>query len=240
MKTRAGAAVRSAMWVASLAMLALPACRGGESQPPGAPSASAGLTATDPAVVAESFIEASRALTDSAVPIVSDMERAMSTDPRVLVSMLETSAGGGTAARRYAKAMLDSDRGEALGRQLDIVLRGGDPQQSISTALSKSFPRDESAFFDNAEDAGFFAGAVAWALEEQADPRRAASRLALGLHVSVSADDPPEGSWNDWIRDIVFPRDSSKSARPGVPAEHAFDRAFRRTMGVPGTARVTH
>ncbi len=236
MTTRAGAAVRSTLIAASLIVQCLSACHGGESQPPGAASPPAGLAASDPAVAAESFLEASRRLNDglSATelePLVSAMERAMSGNPRALIATLESSIGGDGAIRRYAKAMLETGRGEPLGRQLAVVLRGGDPRADIRSALSKSLPREGSVWFDNAEDAGFFAGAVAWALEKQSDSASAAASLAAGLRVEIPSSSPVSGSWRAWLHDVVFPPRTGDGARPSVPAEHTFDQAFRRVAG---------
>jgi hypothetical protein len=230
---RAGAAARSTLIAASLVVQCLSACHGGESPAPGAAPPPAGLAASDPNVVAGSFLEVSRRLNDGQgtadlAPLVSAMERAMASNPRALVAKLESSVGGDGAIRRYAKAMLDAGRSEPLGRQLAVILRGGDPQAEIRSALSKSSPRDGSVWFDNAEDAGFFAGAVAWALERQSDPGSAAAGLAAGLRVAIPSSDPLEGDWRAWLRDAVFPPDGPESARPGVPAVQAFDMAFRR------------
>jgi hypothetical protein len=233
MTTRAGAAVRSTLIAASLVVQCLSACHGGESEPPGAASPSAGLAASDPAVAAKSFLEASRRLNDGLSgaelePLVSAMERAMSGNPRTFIATLESGIGGDSAIRRYAKAMLETGRGEPLGRQLAVILRGGDPRAQIPSALNMSSPRDGSVWFDNAEDAGFFAGAVAWALEQQADPAAAAASLAAGLGVEIPSSNSVSGNWRTWLRDVVFAPNAREGARPGVPAEHTFDQAFRR------------
>jgi hypothetical protein len=237
MTTRAGAAARSTLIAASLIVQCLSACHGGESPPAGAASPPAGLAASEPAVVAESFLEASRRLNDGLgaselEPLVSAMERAMSANPRAHIATLESSIGGDSAVRRYAKSMLETGRGEPLGRQLAVILRGGDPRADVRSALSMSSARDGSVWFDNAEDAGFFAGAVAWALEQQADPASAAASLAAGLGAEIPRRTPVSGGWRTWLRDVVFPPDAGERARPGVPAEHAFDQAFRRVVGV--------
>jgi hypothetical protein len=227
---------RSTLIAALMVVQCLSACHGGESRAPNAVSPPAGLAAADPAVAAETFLEASRRLNDGQsvaelAPLVSAMERAMSNHPRPLIAALESGIGGDGAIRRYAKAMLDAGRGEPLGRQLAVILRGGDPQAEIRSALSTSSFRDGSVWFDDAEDAGFFAGAVAWALERQPDPASAAAGLADGLRVARPSSIPLEGSWREWLRDAVFPPSGAESARPGVPALHTFDTAFRRVAG---------
>jgi hypothetical protein len=236
MTTRAGAAARSTLIAASLVVQCLSGCHGGESQSPGAVSPPAGLAASDPAVAAESFLTASRLLNDGfkateLEPLVSAMERAMLGNPRALIATLESSIGGDSAIRRYAKAMLETGRGESLGRQLAVTLRGGDSRADIRSALSVSSPRDGSVWFDNAEDAGFFTGAVAWAIEQQSDPASAAAGLAAGLGVEIPSGNPVGGSWREWLRNVVFPPNAGERARPGVPAEHTFDQAFRRVAG---------
>jgi hypothetical protein len=202
------------------------------------------VTAADLGAAAESFLAASRRLNDGLnaaelKSVVSGMERALTSDPRDLTSILESSVGGDAAVRRYANAMMDAGRSEALGRQLSVILRGGDPGADIRSALSKSVPQDGSVWFDNAEDAGFFAGAIAWALERQSDPRSVAEGLAAGLRVSVALPSGPSSanrsrreSWSAWLREAMFPSVTRAGAtRPSAPALHTFDAAFRRVAG---------
>jgi hypothetical protein len=216
-----------------LAASTLAACSG--SVPSASPEQDAALadpSASDPAVVADAFVVASGRLNDDLPAderdeVIAVLAEAVSADPARVTAELERGLGGDSALRRYAGAMLDTGRGEALGRQMALVLRGGDPQADPHRVLTRSEEKDGSVWFPVAEDAGFFAGAVAMALETSSDPDVAAAGIASGLGTPELPDVEVAGSWSRWVQIAALSPDPS---RPdvGTPAEQAFNARFRR------------
>ena len=184
------------------------------------------LASSDPQVVADAFPAAAGRLSERISDeergaVVAALEKGMSIGPARVVAALERDRSG-TATRRYARAMLESGRGDVLGGQLALVLRAGDASASAVEVLSRSEQRDGSTWFPTAEDAGFFAGAIAWALEQLPDPASPAAALAAGMKVRPRMETE---SWSEWLRAVSL--GDGAGARVSEPVADQFDRASR-------------
>lgn len=223
---------RRALVATSLAALCLLGCADGGRQDQIDPVVLERLRSSDLSAAAEAFLAASRTLARSQraedrETAVAALEQTLSKHPVEMIAMLESHFGGATALRRYAQAMLGSSRGQALGSQLALALRGGDPTASIGTVLSAATQRDGSAWHGVAEDAGFFAGAVACALERHANPAAAATDLAAGLR---QPPPDPQGrvDWSEWLRAAALAPERDTGAKVSAAALRTFNLAFER------------
>lgn len=227
MRTHLALVLTGALW------MQLPGCADDPPPSPAHTSALRDLAGSDPAAVAEAFVLASRRLNDGTpeeerAALVAALEKAITANPVALVGTLETTFGGVSAVRRYAEAMMAIERSEGLGRQIAALVRGGAPGASPIEALSRSEPRDGSVWYPLADDAGFFVGCVAWALERSARPSVTAAGMAAGLGVPRSENAGETESWSGWLRSASI--GAAPGARLPEPAARVFNGAFRRAF----------
>jgi hypothetical protein len=224
----------SAPSLALVAALAsgLLACSDPEPRPAEVTAALRALDSADPDTAMHAFVEvagrlARRIDAGERAALIAALDSAMTARPAELVASLEAYRRT-LAVRRYAEAMIAGGRGESLGRQLALVLRGGDAAASPVEVLGRRENKDGSFWFPAAENAGFFAGAVAWGIEKSPDPRAASAAVAVGLGCR------PEGekdTWTDWVQAMSL-RDCATGDRVRAGARE-FERALR---GIAGTA----
>jgi hypothetical protein len=188
---------------------------------------SADLAAATRAFVVVAGCLGRRIDTDERAALTAALDSAMAVRPAALVASLEVDRET-LAVRRYAEAMTASGRGESLGRQLAPVLRGGDAAATPVEALGRRENKDGSSWFPVAEDAGFFAGAVAWGTGKSPDPGAAAAAVAVGLGCRPERE---KETWTDWVQAMSL-RDCATGDRVRAGARE-FERALR---GIAGTA----
>lgn len=210
--------------------LGLFACADPEPPRPTMPDPLAALHSQDAAAVAHAFVVVSERLEQGTegrdrAAVTASLEQAVSQNPAGVNSFLEIEHAG-AAVRRYAEAMLETGRGEQLGRQLAAILRGGDAKVSPRDSLGRGDDHDGAVRFPRAQEAGFFAGAVAWALDRTSDPAGAAARVAAGLGCPAGR---ASDSWGEWLRAASLRGCGGGDAVPGGAA-HQFDLAFRGSI----------
>lgn len=200
------------------------------------------------AVVQPSAIENWQAFTSSArsildmptaqrAPQLALLGAALLEDPVGISDDLERSGGGKRALRAYALAMIEDGNMVPLVDQLHGVMHGGAPTGNFAEALNAPQYQDGSVWFPQAEQAGFFAGAIAAVLdgksiddgkplgkllswiEGQAVPAEASQAIADRFGVRPPAVEETVAEW--MLR--VF---TNSASQVSVPAAQWFEKGF--------------
>ena len=170
-------------------------------------------------------------------PQLALLGAALLEDPVGISDDLERSGGGKRALRAYAQAMLEDDNLVPLVDQLHAVMHGGAPTGNLAEALNAPQYQDGSVWFPHAEQAGFFAGAIAAVLDgkgiDDGEPLGAFLSWIEGRHGSSEASRtiaqrfgvlPPteEETVAEWML-AVF---TNSSSQVSVPAAQWFEKGF--------------
>ena len=150
---------------------------------------------------------------------------------------LERSGGGKRALRAYAQAMLEDGNLVPLVDQLHAVMHGGAPAGNLAEALNAPQYQDGSVWFPQAEQAGFFAGAIAAVLdgkgiddgqplgeflswiEGQHGPSEASRTIAQRFGVRPLTEEETVAEWML----AVF---TNSASQVSVPAAQWFEKGF--------------
>lgn len=156
--------------------------------------------------------------------LVDGLADVVDADPVAAADRFERDIGGGAALGRYTRAMVDGGQAERLGRQVAVVLRDGDPNRTITQALSASEPRDASAWFRAAEKAGFFAGSVASAFDRGEVSRDAVAAFAEALGSTAPGQ---TSSVREWLRACGADGGCGLTGAAEAAYQRAFDQGDR-------------
>lgn len=158
-------------------------------------------------------------------------------DPVGISDDLERSGGGGRALRAYAQAMIEDGNLVPLADQLHAVMHGDAPAGNLAEALNAPQYQDGSVWFPQAEQAGFFAGAIAAVLdgkgiddgkplgeflswiEGQNGPSEASQAIAERFGVRPPTEEETVAEWML----AVF---TNSESQVSVPAAQWFEKGF--------------
>ncbi|UXN67993.1 hypothetical protein N8A98_00265 (plasmid) [Devosia neptuniae] len=170
-------------------------------------------------------------------PQLALLGAALLENPVAISDDLERSGGGKRALRAYAQAMIEDGNLVPLVHQLHVVMHGGAPAGNLAEALNASRYQDGSVWFPQAEQAGFFAGAIAAVLdgksiddgnavgdflswvEGQNGPSKASETIAQRFGVRPPA---AEETVAEWML-AVF---TNSASQVSVPAAQWFEKGF--------------
>lgn len=197
---------------------------------------------------------------DSESRIRNGLTNILNSDTTGVVNSLENEFRDGKGLTAYMKSMLDSGQERQVGEMISRLLEGNDHSQNPIDRFGQRVNRPDGPQYDNAEDVGFFLGAIHAAAKQITGDRDKQANIVKNIFSTIAgavgATGPQAGvaaailnglttatvddvvsrlnngtlDLRDGLRLLAFPRDPQSGEPYEGAAEAAYDSAVGRVI----------